>query len=163
MLIFPIGSAKAEPCKTNQKNSVLCKGDKAWFSGYLVKSKTLEELIEKEKLVPELQKQRDGFRDLVDEYKKQRDDYQAYAKQLQELLQLSTILREDYTNQRDKFEDELTIVEEKYEQSLKENAKLEASFADAWAPWEVALLTVGVGILAVGSGVGIGYIAGALK
>jgi len=117
----------------------------------------------KEKSIPELQKQRDGFRNLVDEYKTQRDEYQIYAKQLQELLELSTVLRKDYTDQRDKFEAELEIVEGKYIQSLKDNAKLEASFADAWAPWEVALLTIGIGILAIGSGVGVGYIAGALK
>lgn len=157
-ILFPITSAKADDCESSKEDGWLCKGDKAWFNGYLVKVDKLKNLIEKEGLLDAMKQERDEFKELADQYQKQRNQFKDHAAELQKLLELSASLRDEYRGQRDRMEEELKLVEEKYTVTYKEKVEAEESLAEAWAPWEVGLLVAGIGVLTLGTGIGVGFI-----
>lgn len=116
-----------------------------------------------EELFPTLVEERDAFRDLVDKYKAQRDEYKAIRDSLQDLLNVSLRLQEDYREQRENMEAELEIVEQKYLDEARRAAEMEAKYEDAWSDWEVGLFSAGVGAVAILIGVGVTALAYELK
>jgi hypothetical protein len=156
-------SATAEPCVTQKDKSWICKGDKAWENGYLVLTSRLKELLQKEELFDEVKGQRDEYSVLLDRMQQQRNAYQDLNKELQSLLDLSIVLREDYKKQREDMEKELEVVREDYKQHLVDYAELQAEAGEGWSPLEVGLLTGGVAILSGLAGVGIYAIVQAVR
>lgn len=141
----------------------LCEGDEAWSDGYLLGGDRLMELLDKEELVEELVKQRDSYQDLVDKYKNQRDEYKALRESLQDLLDNTIDLLDEYKDQRERTEEELVIVENKYLDEARRNAELEGELDGSWATWEVGLLSAGIGAVCILVGVGIAAITYEVK
>lgn len=143
------------PCTSAEESFWLCKGDPAWADGYLLDGTRLGKLLDIEELLPTVVEQRDSFRDLVDRYKTQRDEYKILRDSLQDLLNVSLNLQEAYQVQRESMEQELAIVEQKYLDEARNSAEMEAKYANAWSDWEVGLFSVGIGSVAILTGVGL--------
>jgi hypothetical protein len=142
-------------CKSDQSKSWICKGAKAWKTGYLVSSDRLLELLDLEELWPTVKKEREEFRDLSDKLQKERGEYQTQRDELRELLNASINLRDEYRGQRDRMEQELELVEKDLEDALMRNAELETRYAG----WEVGFISGGTAIVGIGLGILVGAFA----
>jgi len=156
ILISQTGYVAADepPCTSDPELFWLCEGDPAWGDGYLVDGVRLGKLLDIEELFPTVVDERDAFRDLVNKYKAQRDEYKALRDSLQDLLNVSIELQEDYREQREGMEAELEIVEQKYLDEARRAAEMEARYENAWSDWEVGLFSAGIGAVAILVGVG---------
>jgi len=151
------------PCTSAEESFWLCKGDPAWSDGYLLDGARLGKLLDIEELLPTVVEQRDAFRDLVDKYKAQRDEYKVLRDSLRDLLDVSLNLQKDYQAQREDMEQELAIVEKKYLDEARHAAEMEAKYGNAWSDWEVGLFSAGIGSVAILTGVGLAALIYELK
>lgn len=128
------------------------------MDGYLIRKRRAQELVKKESQFDRILKERNQFRDLVQKLSEKLQDYKDLSDELASSLSEAVVLSNQYQSQRDRFEEELVIVEEKYLDEQREKAKLEARYealkSESWSTWEVGLLSAGVGLAAVLVGVG---------
>lgn len=156
ILMMSPGLATAEPpCTTDPDSHWICKGGSAWKDGYLLSKDRTKELLDKEELLGTVTEERNDFRILSEKYKAQRDSFRALKDSLQELLNTSLALQDEYRDQRERIEKELEVVEQKYLDESERAATLEAQYEDAWSAWEVGLFSAGVGTAAMLAGIGI--------
>lgn len=142
-------------CKSDESKSWICKGKKAWRTGYLVSSERLMELLDIEELWPTVKKERDEFRDLSTKLQTERDEFQTQRNELRDMLNASITLRDEYRGQRDRMEQELELVEKDLEDAQMKNAELETRYAG----WEVGLISGGTAIVGIGLGILVGAFA----
>lgn len=142
-------------CVTSEDASWLCEGDLAWSDGYLVSKAKLRELFDKVDLLDVVLLERDSFRALADKLEQQRDAYKEQSEAWKALSVDYEFLLGEVQSQRDGFEEELVIVEEKLLVEETKVAELQAAVEGNWSPLEVGLLVGGVAVLSVLAGAGV--------
>jgi len=143
LVLIPTTSVAGDDCETDPNKFWLCAGDVAWVSGYLIAPdvfdlRKCEVWEQKAKLLPQVQTERD-------EYKQQRDDA---------LTELEL--------QRDRAK----TLETEYDQcALDYNncahllVETEAQLNESYSVLEVALIGGGTGLVAIAAGLLIGALA----
>lgn len=142
-------------CETDKDSFWICSGDRAWENGYLIPPQRMSELANKISMFDDLKRERDEYRDLLDEMKRSRDQFMTITSELRELLKLSSSLVEDYKEQRDRFHQELLLMEKDYRDRSIEYERCLRNSNGMWSGWEVGTLSAGVGILSIFAGAGL--------
>ena len=145
----------SETCETSKSDYWICTGDRAWLNGYLVSPSKMEELIKRSDLLDEVKKERDEYRALLDEMKNNRDQFILLGDELKTILTMNIEIKNEYKNQRDGFELDLISAEKAYMDKQVQYEQCIADGSDSWSVFEVSLLTTGVSILSVLAGMGV--------
>lgn len=142
-------------CESNPDLYFICKGDPAHDTGYIIRPERLRQLLDTEELLPTLKEERDTALELLNRTQELREFYEQ-RRDVWKQLQIDTEqLLDQYRSQRDRSLEEVQILEDKYLESQKAYAELQASMANKWSPLEVGLLTSGVAILSGLAGAGL--------
>lgn len=103
-----------------------------------------------------LQDSLDSYTGLTERYRGQRDAYKEQRDAYQDVAASSTELITDYKEQRDRFSQELDLLEPLYNELVGKAHQLELDSASSYQPWEVGLIAGGSSIGAILIGLGIG-------
>lgn len=152
-LLCQNGSAIAEECKSSQLEFWLCKGDKAWYDGYLVTADKIKKWMADAELLRTVTGEREEYRDLLGQMQAQRDMYKEQRDVLRDLLDQSKSISEEYRRQQEGTESDLSRLELMYESQSDELTRLRSM--SSWSDLEVGLLASGTAVLGGLIGVGI--------
>jgi hypothetical protein len=128
------------------------------MTGYLVPSAKMEEFVAKANLLEEALSLRDKYKELSDQFQIERDEFKDQRDHNSKLLAEALAINDEITKQRDDSLSEIVILRQVYTNVLEEKNALEVELDNSWAPWEVGLLTGGIGVVSILSGVGLTYL-----